>query len=485
MAQLKTKFIENNAVNDLKIRLRNNQNLRARNAADSADVNILKVNASDAIEFASLPVVSGANLATQAYVQTYIEGLNPKQAVRAATAVAGTLASSFENGDIIDGVTLATGDRILIKNQADATENGIYVVQATGAPVRANDMNASSEVKGAYTFVQEGSSNQGKGYVQSGAFTTLGTDVINFVFFNSSSGLTGGDGITISGNDVSVDQDGQGLQFVSGQLALELDGATLSKSASGLKVATNGITANELASDSVTTVKILNANVTEAKLASDSVSTAKIVDLNVTTAKLADAAVTSTKLAAAVAGDGIAGGAGTALSVDHDGEGLTFVATQLALELDGSTLAKGAAGLKVATNGITATELASNSVTTGKITDANVTAVKLAADVAGSGLDSTSGVLSVSTHRESVTLSAGDITNQYIDLAQKLIPETIVLVVDGGPVQRYSVDYDANNTGAVTRIRFDSTNLPSSDLATGGAAALVAGDIIRVQGLKV
>ena len=69
-----------------------------------------------------------------------------KAAVRVATTVAGTLASSFENGATIDGVVLATGDRILIKNQADAAENGIYTVNASGAPTRATDADSGSEL---------------------------------------------------------------------------------------------------------------------------------------------------------------------------------------------------------------------------------------------------------------------------------------------------------------------------------------------------
>lgn len=60
--------------------------------------------------------------ATKAYVDNLVTGLQWKTAVRVATTVAGTLASSFENGDTVDGVVLATGNRILIKNQAAATE---------------------------------------------------------------------------------------------------------------------------------------------------------------------------------------------------------------------------------------------------------------------------------------------------------------------------------------------------------------------------
>ncbi len=263
---------------------------------------------------------ASADAATKSYVDSVAEGLKPKTAARVATTVAGTLATSFENGDTIDGVVLATGDRLLIKDQAAPEDNGIYVVQASGAPVRATDFDSLSpidEINGAMIAVQEGTVNAAKVFVQSGVVATIGTDPITFIFFNSSSSLVGGDGITISGNNVSVDHDGEGLTFSAAQLALELDGSTLAKSASGLAVAALGID----------------------------------------TAQLAAASVTEAKLAASVAGDGIAGGAGTALSVDHDGEGLTFATNQLALELDGSTLSKSATGLKVADQGISNTQV--------------------------------------------------------------------------------------------------------------------------------
>src|SRR6185295_4032036 len=124
--------------------------------------------------------------ATKTYVDTAIQGVKWKAAVRAATTAAGTLASSFENGDAIDGVTLATNDRILIKDQADAKENGIYTVNASGAPTRALDFNASSEIPGAAVFVQEGTANAEKAFINTNDATfTLGSDNIVFVSFVS------------------------------------------------------------------------------------------------------------------------------------------------------------------------------------------------------------------------------------------------------------------------------------------------------------
>lgn len=125
--------------------------------------------------------------ATKAYVDAARAGLDVKQSVRVATTAAGTLASSFENGDAIDGVTLATGDRILIKNQSSGSENGIYTVNASGAPTRATDADSSTEVTaGMFVFVEEGTANADSGWVMTnnGAIT-LGTTALTFAQFSS------------------------------------------------------------------------------------------------------------------------------------------------------------------------------------------------------------------------------------------------------------------------------------------------------------
>lgn len=136
-----------------------------------------------------------------AIINTRIDGLSWKPPVRAATTVAGTLATDFENGDVIDGVTLVTGDRILIKNQAAGAENGIYVVAATGAPNRALDMDNSNEVLGAVTLVTEGTANGDTLYFCStNAPITLGTTALVFTQITGGAGISDGDkgDITVS-----------------------------------------------------------------------------------------------------------------------------------------------------------------------------------------------------------------------------------------------------------------------------------------------
>lgn len=85
--------------------------------------------------------------------------------VRVAPTIPGTLASDFANSDQVDDVVLATGDRVLIKNQATPSENGVYVVTA-GAPVLANDVvEAWQPEQGVMIFVREGTVNARKGFM--------------------------------------------------------------------------------------------------------------------------------------------------------------------------------------------------------------------------------------------------------------------------------------------------------------------------------
>lgn len=122
-----------------------------------------------------------------AAIQTALEGLSWKDSVRVATTVAGTLGTSFENGDTVDGVVLATNDSILIKNQADPTQNGIYVVAASGAPVRRADSDSSAGLQMATVSVDEGTSNANTTWIQTTDAVTIGASNIVFSQFGSSS----------------------------------------------------------------------------------------------------------------------------------------------------------------------------------------------------------------------------------------------------------------------------------------------------------
>ena len=105
---------------------------------------------------------SGSDAANKTYVDDLVAGLKTRIITRVATTANINLSNALENGDTLDGITLATGDKILVKDQTDATENGIYDVVASGAATRNTDYDTVAELAGQLVIVQEGSTNADK-----------------------------------------------------------------------------------------------------------------------------------------------------------------------------------------------------------------------------------------------------------------------------------------------------------------------------------
>lgn len=141
--------------------------------------------------------------ATKAYVDAVKTGLDVKGSVRAATTANITLS----NTQTIDGVALAVGDRVLVKNQSTASENGVYVV-ASGSWARAIDFDntpGTEVTAGAFTFVEEGTQFADSGWVlTTDGEVTLGTTSLTFVQFSGAGQITAGDGLSKTGNRLDV-----------------------------------------------------------------------------------------------------------------------------------------------------------------------------------------------------------------------------------------------------------------------------------------
>lgn len=147
--------------------------------------------------------------ATKNYVDSVLNGLAWKTRVRAATTVNGTLATAYANSQVIDGVTLVTGDRILLKNQTTQTDNGIYIVAASGAPTRSTDADSGTELVNAAVFVAEGTTLADTAWVQTAnAPITIGSTNIVFVQFGAGTSYTGSTGIALVGNDFRIENSG-------------------------------------------------------------------------------------------------------------------------------------------------------------------------------------------------------------------------------------------------------------------------------------
>jgi len=159
-------------------------------------------------------------IATTAFVTTAVDnarvGLDAKASVRAATTAPITLS----NTQTVDGVALAVGNRVLVKDQASAPTNGIYIV-AAGAWTRATDADADAEVtSGMYVFVEEGTANADSGWVLSvdGAIV-VGTTGLTFVQFSGAGQITAGNGLTKTGNTLAVGA-GTGITVNADDVAL-------------------------------------------------------------------------------------------------------------------------------------------------------------------------------------------------------------------------------------------------------------------------
>lgn len=149
------------------------------------------------------------DVVNKVYVDSLANGIDWKQAVKAASTSAITLSGL----QTIDDVVLQAGDRVLVKDQASSSENGVYVV-GTGAWSRANDYNSALEISQSAVYVLSGGTMNGKGsFVQTANITTVGTDPIIFTPFSGPVVNTAGNGISLATNGTVSAKVGAGLTF--------------------------------------------------------------------------------------------------------------------------------------------------------------------------------------------------------------------------------------------------------------------------------
>ena len=159
--------------------------------------------------------------ATKAYVDAVKQSLDIKESVRVATTANITISTDLNVGDTIDGVTLADGDRVLVKDQSTASENGIYI--AGSSPVRSADANISAEVtSGMFCFVEEGTVNGDNGFVlTTNDPITLDTTNLTFAQFSGAGQIIAGDALSKSGNTLNVNDDNITLEVNSDNLRIK------------------------------------------------------------------------------------------------------------------------------------------------------------------------------------------------------------------------------------------------------------------------
>ena len=169
-----------------------------------------------------------ADAANKGYVDGVAQGLDIKDSVRAATTANITISTALNNGDTLDGVSLSTNDRVLVKDQSSASENGIYIVGSS--PARADDMASGADAAGAFMFCESGTVNGDNGFVCSSdkGSAVVGTNNLTFVQFSGAGQVIAGDGLDKSGNTLSVDlKSNGGLVIESTEIAVDLAASSI------------------------------------------------------------------------------------------------------------------------------------------------------------------------------------------------------------------------------------------------------------------
>lgn len=139
--------------------------------------------------------VNAQDAATKQYVDSTAQGLDVKASVKCATTANITLSGL----QTLDGITVVAGDRVLVKNQTAAADNGIYSASASGW-TRTTDMNTWAEFPGAFVFIEEGTTLGDTGWTcTSNAGGTLGTTAITWVQFSGAGTYTAGNGLSLTG----------------------------------------------------------------------------------------------------------------------------------------------------------------------------------------------------------------------------------------------------------------------------------------------
>jgi len=501
MSQISKKFIQDNAIDGSKIRISNNEAVRVRNAADNADVEALKLDTNDKLILGKLPLGPNSNAPTEDAQLTNKKYVDEQIQAKVAGIEWQDSCLSVEL-DSASILSPSAGERFLIAG--------------VGAGDFLGHDNAIAEYTGsAYSFTS----------AKLGMYVSVDDELEGVYYFGGSSwtrkdfeSTTASTGLEKVGKDIRIAATtaGDGLSFNLGILSVNPDGVTLENSADAVQIKdggvsnaklAGGITDNKLSSDYVQTSEVDGSTI------EFSGSQLKVKDLGISTAKIADDGVDKSKIAADVAGIGLVQNVDGSLEVKVDETTITILTDTLQVKDLGITNAKLAGSIsddKLASDFVKTSEVDNSSIEfvtdTLRVKAAGITEAMLNSAIdaetlkVATGYSATPGVVAVgdtvqlaiskldgniqnatlTPTKEVLVLTGTSITNGYVDLTNEAVSGSLVVGVVGGPLQVEGSSYDYTLTveSGKTRITFQN------DLASGGDAALIAGDVLSVNYMR-
>ena len=190
----------------------------------------VQANRVDQLASATNPVTgvtptADAHLATKGYVDGVSQGLDIKEAVKVATTANITLSGT----QTIDGVAVSADERVLVKDQSTSSQNGLYLCKAS-TWARTDDLATGDDASSVFVFVDQGTVNSDNGFVCSTnkGSAVVGTNNLTFVQFSGAGQVVASDGISKSGNTLSVDlKSNGGLVIESSEIAVDLAASSI------------------------------------------------------------------------------------------------------------------------------------------------------------------------------------------------------------------------------------------------------------------
>lgn len=426
-------------------------------------------------------------IATTAFVTTAVDaarqGLDVKDSVRVATTANITLSGTQS----IDGVAVVAGDRVLVKNQTTATQNGIYVV-ASGSWTRSTDADNTPDgevTSGMFTFVEEGAANASSGWVLSTPNEiTLGTTSLTFVQFSGAGQVVAGSGLAKVGNTLNI-----GTASAS-RIVVNAD---------NIDLATTAVSPGTYKSLTVDTYGRVTAGTNPTTLAGYGITDAQALDADLTAiAGLAGTAGLLRKTAANTwsldTTTYLTAHPSVSAATSVDNSGLTYI-QDLTFDSFGHVTAVTSAAIQSASTSVVGVVQLNNTISSTSTTQAaTANAVKTAYDLANAAVSSTGNVLPLTQGEfTSATLTTSTTTaNQVVATLSATVYRTVkflVQVVSGTSYQ--STELLTNHNGTTAFLTEYGTVETGSSLASfdtdisGGNLRLLVTPVNAATTIKV
>ena len=337
----------------------------------AGSISSAKIDLTGTFNFTSGTLRAGTpSAASDVAVKSYVDavaggGVYWKEPVRIASTANIDLSSALINGATIDGVAVATGDRVLVKNQSTASQNGIYDVVASGAASRSSDCDSAEELNGAAVFTKEGTAAADQGFIQTQTISTIGSDTVTWVQFTGLGQVVAGNALSKVANTLNVEVDDSSIQIVGDALQVKASGITdamLNGSIGNDKLANSTISGVTLGNNLSSLSPATNGGVLFSSYNGSSAVSNLQLDINDLSAAAAlDVATDSIAIydssEDATGKQGIAG-----IMTAVAGAALTATSGVLAVAVDGAGIEVNADALRLKDGGVTNAKLANSTI---------------------------------------------------------------------------------------------------------------------------